>query len=194
MTLFYLVKKVVAESSYKVTDWWFTTWVSYADELCSSRNVRIVVLALLYETLMHFKVVKKVNCKPNNYTKINRCYNNYFKSRVVIHKYTKEYSLISHIRVLWWLFLRFIHPFPKDAAHGTQSVESQMVFVTGRMTVKVPKGFPSSCFHFHFLFSCLITCEGLSPYLHPTSFQIFLIQANYTLEVLTIIPSAFWQP
>lgn len=56
-------------------------------------------------------------------------------------------------------------------------------FVTGRMTVTVPKDFPSSCFLFHFRFSSLITCEGLSPYLHPTYFHIFLIQANCPLGV-----------
>lgn len=60
-------------------------------------------------------------------------------------------------------------------------------FVTGRMTVKVPKDFPSSCFLFHFLFSSLITCEGLSPYLHPTYFHICLIQANYPLGVQTAV-------
>lgn len=80
------------------------------------------------------------------------------------------------------LFLRFIcGPFPHSSWHTNCGISGG--FVTGRMTVKVPKDFPSSCFLFPFFISSLITCEGLSPYLHPTYFHIFLIQANYPLGV-----------
>lgn len=105
-------------------------------------------------------------------------------SHIVIHKqkgdWTKEHSLTSHIHDSF--SDSSVAPSQRHSSWHTNCGISGG-FITGRMTVKVPKDLPSSCFLFHFLFSSLITCESSSPYLHPTYFHIFLIQANYPLEV-----------